>query len=262
MCMLTYYPDGTQPDVTALLNGAEMNADGHGFAIVTRHARNPIVRRYLNPEAAVREFVRLRREFDDGPAMFHSRWGTAGELGLVNVHPFKIDRRTLIAHNGVLPRAMQPLKGDRRCDTRLFAEDMLRGEDLSDTKVRNQIAHMIGKGNKLVILSTRPDYAPSYIVNEDQGHWVGDTWYSNMDFTGWWRKPLIQRQDDDALDGDIELSCLYCGSLDLDHVSDVCNSCDACQDCGSIYWDGCYCYVPHKRVKAWESSADWTGVEM
>lgn len=247
MCMLTFYSDGVQPDSIALRNGAEMNNDGHGFAIVTRDARNPIVRRFMDSEVAIAEFTRLREQFSDGPALFHSRWGTGGEVTTRNAHPFRIDNRTVIAHNGVLPKALQPDKDDWRCDTRMFAEDKLRGEDLSNTKVRNSIAHRIGAGNKLVILSTRPDYAPSYIVNEDAGHWVDDTWYSNLDFTGYWNSGThtvvgsVYAPDNSFFD------CRFCESIDVDFETGVCMTCDLCQDCASDFWKDCVCYIAHRE---------------
>lgn len=257
MCMLTFLSPDAYPDVEALTNGAEMNDDGHGFAIVTKHARNPIVRRYMSSKVAIEEFDRLRAQYPDGPALFHSRWGTGGEVTTRNAHPFRVDRQTVLAHNGVLPRAMQPGKGDWRCDTRLFAEDMLKGEDLSDTKVRNQIAYVIGKSNKLVILSTRLDYKSFYIVNEDQGHWVDGVWYSNLDFTGYWNRriastnPLLQG---DGWEGDkyvmgspVVPECHYCSTDDVDDVTGVCLTCDLCQDCGQDFFRACMCYTAARR---------------
>ncbi|MGH3588983.1 MAG: hypothetical protein ACRDQ0_21965, partial [Pseudonocardia sp.] len=116
--MLTYLPENVQPDPEALSNGASINNDGHGFAIVA--GNRLIIRHGMDPEVVIDHFMRLRAKHRHGPALFHSRWSTAGMVGKSNCHPFRIrgDRRTVLAHNGVFPGIAQPQRGDKRSDTR------------------------------------------------------------------------------------------------------------------------------------------------
>jgi glutamine amidotransferase len=106
MCLLTYLPAGVQPDTDALLTGALVNADGHGFAIVAgRRLDRLIVQRGLDGEAVIDAFIAARLQHPQGPALFHSRLATHGDTTLDNCHPFTLggDTRTVLAHNGVLP---------------------------------------------------------------------------------------------------------------------------------------------------------------
>jgi hypothetical protein len=70
MCLLTFLPAAVMPDTDALLNGAEVNDDGHGFAIVT--GDQILVRHGMAAEPMIEEFDAARRAHPHGPALFHS----------------------------------------------------------------------------------------------------------------------------------------------------------------------------------------------
>ena len=115
MCLLTFLPPDVQPDLSALINGAAVNDDGHGFAVVT-HGRL-LVQHGMHAEAMIAAFAAARRAHPQGPALFHSRLGTHGARTVANCHPFPVggDDRTVIAHNGVLPAAVQPVPPPSPC---------------------------------------------------------------------------------------------------------------------------------------------------
>lgn len=255
MCMLTFYRPGAQPDADALTNGAVFNDDGHGFAIVAD--RKLIIRHGLHFDATLAEFKRLRAEHPDGPALFHSRMGTHGDMSERNCHPFRIggDRRTVIAHNGILPAAVQPSKDDPRCDTRIAAEDRFREVDLADPAAQKTITEWMGRHNKIVILTVNPQYPEhAYILNEAAGIWIGDTWYSNYDFLPDIVAP--DRPDRDNPDGD---ECWLCCSAENVLAEErICLACDICLDCGEQYL-ACQCYTPYRTPD--ESSDDWAAVK-
>ncbi len=154
MCLLTFVPADVMPDTTALLNGATVNDDGHGFAIVADGQL--IVRRGMDAEAMVETFATLRRTHPHGPALFHSRLRTFGKRTVDNCHPFPIggDERTVVAHNGNLPAVVQPAKGDPRSDTRIAAEEFLPA--LGSLRVRRnrlRLERWMTRHNKMVILT-------------------------------------------------------------------------------------------------------------
>jgi glutamine amidotransferase len=186
MCLLSYYPVNTQPVVGELENGAVLNSDGHGWAIV--HESSIIVGKGFNASEVIGEFAAMRAKYPDGPALFHSRMATDGALTLDNVHPFNVDndRRTVLAHNGILPR--RPAKGDKRSDTRLLA-DSLAGMfgTLRKEAVRRKIEEWMGSYNKLVVLTVNPRMpARAFILNEKAGEWTADgIWYSNEGYRGY-----------------------------------------------------------------------------
>lgn len=191
MCLLIHYPAGIKPDVDALWLGALNNPDGHGFAMVTPHGLH--VTRGMDAQYVIDRFLEMRSKFPNGDALFHSRIATAGNVTVWNCHPFRVggshktgDARTVIAHNGILPRKAQPGKGDHRSDTRKFAEDHLpigRFGSIRTHGGRRHIERWLGIGSKLVILTVDPRYKRNtYILNERLGHWHGGAWYSNYSY--------------------------------------------------------------------------------
>lgn len=282
MCMLTFLPPNVQPNTERLQNGALINDDGHGFAILDMATRpghpSLIVRRAMSPFTLIREFAALRKKYPEGPALFHSRWGTSGTKGKGNCHPFHLgqdgsDRLTVVAHNGVLTRDCWPGKGDDRCDTRIFAEDHLPFRNLNKSRGLNRLARWLGR-DKLVILTANPRYREHwYLLNEQEGEWVDGVWYSNSDHSGyygrvsyysdsWWHK-----QDDtpkwwhadSALEGgtpgyvpraslatrDIGAECPICLSIGTTSlVTSVCTACNTCTDCLMDSTEECVCYAP------------------
>lgn len=193
MCLLTFFPAGVEPDIAALYIGAENNPDGHGYAIVDVKRNRIITYRGLDEDRVIQRFIKERIKYPDGPALFHSRIGTAGKMKKQNCHPFYVgdDRRTVIAHNGILPRKAQPKNGEIRSDTRLLAERWLpkgRFGHLRTKRGRRHIARWLGGGNKLVVLTVNPEYrgGNAFIMNEAQGEWHEGVWYSNDSYRFLW----------------------------------------------------------------------------
>lgn len=267
MCMLTFYPSDTQPDVEALFNGTLFNQDGHGFAIATPR-NGMIVRHGLKPDHMIETFAQMRKNYPVGPALFHSRFGTAGVYGKYNCHPFRFggDRLTVVGHNGVLPTSAQPGKKDRRCDTRKAADDIFPYTfgHLNSPENRESLANWLGKSNKLVILTLNPMYdRTSYIINEPSGKWDdtgnGPTWYSNEDYqdyrkigggTNWWDDDLYAGEyKDDRPD-----KCPECGCPDIGKRGD-CYHCGICVECRLDYWETCVCTFTYADQKVAEQAA-------
>lgn len=244
MCMLTFFPEGVQPNPNALTNGAITNDDGHGFAIVA--GKRLIVRKSLNYKSLIAEFTKLRRKHPDGPALFHSRWGTGGRMDEFNCHPFRFggDRRTVVAHNGILPASVQPREGEPRCDTRIAADHVIGKVfgHLSSGDNRASLAKWIGPANKLVILTVNPKYPErAYIINENAGVWDGGIWYSNHDYRDDMSLWVAARHGWKSTPGE----CLICHPEDanVDPETGYCLTCETCTDCLEMF-DDCLCYVP------------------
>jgi hypothetical protein len=182
MCMLSYYPEGIQPDLERLHNGAETNRDGYGWAIAA--GGKLLTGKGLGEDQVIGQFEAARKEHPGGPALFHSRFSTSGNLRDVdNCHPFTVgrDKQTVLAHNGVL---FDMPKGDARSDTRYFAETMIKPEGFTrfdKPSVRRALEKWLGPANKIVVLTVNPRYREhSYIFNEKSGIWTGDgEWHSN-----------------------------------------------------------------------------------
>lgn len=106
MCLLSYFPPGVQPNQFHLECGASCNPHGYGYAIVIPGEDEILIGKGMNSATVIDEFMRMREEYPDGPALFHSRYTTHGEQTVDNCHPFIVngDKRTVLAHNGILPQ--------------------------------------------------------------------------------------------------------------------------------------------------------------
>lgn len=238
MCLLTFVPEGVQPNRDFLQNGTICNDDGHGWAIVCLCGEDAELHTFksLDAQETIDAFIEKRSTCASGPALFHSRFATHGITNTDNCHPFVVngDSRTVVGHNGILPKIYQPNdKYDERSDTRLYADDFLGSfHKFATQDQRDTIGQKITVYNKLVILTIDPTYdSYAYIINEPQGTWDKDCWYSNDGYQGWtnkyWTKPSPKYYQD--------ITCLYCNTLGSVHTpSNYCNWCGTCQDC---YYD-------------------------
>jgi hypothetical protein len=180
MCLLTFIPDGVMPDMEKFRVAAVNNPDGFGFAILgddrilTGHS--------MSFEEAAEQFIDLRSR-NSGPALFHFRWATHGSETIDNCHPFFLgqDGKSVVAHNGILP--VKILKGDDRSDTKVFAEDIMPAIGgivaLDDDEYFKKLSQW-ATGSKLAFLTLNDDAKYNwYLVNEQDGHWADDMWWSN-----------------------------------------------------------------------------------
>ena len=250
MCLLTFLPTGIQPDTSALSNGADVNPDGHGFAIVT--GEKIIVRHSLTAEPLIDAFAVARHDNPDGPALFHSRFSTHGaERDLANCHPFSLggDPRTVLAHNGILPAMVRPTKGDPRSDTRIAAETFLPAfGSLRLRRNRLRLERWMTPANKIVILTVDRRYRDrAYILNEDAGIWDAGIWYANdgyLPYVPRWHSADYWSSDgpsDRAPDWAYGSCCVCHAAVDLTDA--LCPYCGGCPLCGE--WpDDCGCCTP------------------
>lgn len=243
MCILSFYAPFVEPDPESIHNGGLNNPDGHGWAVAVPGHRWVQVGKSMFLEEAIEGFLRYRARHPESHALFHSRYATHGVTDKSNAHPFRVsgDRRTIMAHNGILPRDAHPIGKDKRSDTRKFADSMLRQQwpDLDNKDQRKDLATWIGSYNKLVILTTdtkRYDH-PSYLINASAGHWHRDVWYSNSDYRFEYRSWYTTKA--------VAPECLACTGPDIDE-SGYCMDCDTHQDCG-MGWRACQCYLAEEK---------------
>lgn len=207
MCMLSFYPPGSLVDKDQLAAGARKNRDGYGYAIVSGVGPDHIcVGKSMNAHELIEEFIEMveyaRRENPQAVALFHSRWGTGGTTNEYNCHPFYmgdgeggLDELTVVAHNGVFFSPQRFSKDEPRCDTRIFAEEILPEIPMFDNPdVLPFWEDEIGKGNKVVVLTANPAYRRrAYMLNPTSGQWIADgkvatklvegvCWHSNSDW--------------------------------------------------------------------------------
>jgi glutamine amidotransferase len=190
MCLLTYMPDTVTLSYERARKSAINNPDGFGFAIHTGKAI--LTDHDMDFEKLWDRFDKARK-IQPGPALFHFRIATHGEIDTSNCHPFYIGDSTdsVVAHNGMLPIVVP--QGERRSDTRLFAELVLPHcggvPRLDEDEFFTELSEW-STGSKLVILTTDPEAKhDSYIVNEKAGHWNSGVWWSNHSYEPYIYKP-------------------------------------------------------------------------
>jgi hypothetical protein len=270
MCLLTFVSPGVQPDTAALSIGAAENPDGHGYAVVA--GDRIITGHSLFASRAIDQFADVRAAHPDGPALFHSRYATHGVTDKTNCHPFRVggDSRTVLAHNGVMPKTAQPSKKDTRSDTRIVAETLIPNGmfgSLRSKRGRRRLEKWMGVHNKIVILTVDHRHPERfYILNEEQGIWEGGIWYSNFGYIEWRPKVTLGAWYEDGKEGwksrkYSETTCFTCFTDDsLDPITRICSFCGVCDDCTEIA-QNCSCYVPASldRITIGSAPLGWPG---
>lgn len=179
MCILIYYPSTKMPDPAHLREACINNPDGFGWAVIA--GSQILTGHSMLADEAIDEFLAVRDLHRDGDALFHARITTHGSTSIDNCHPFWVSGRSdmVLAHNGMMP--CQPRPGDRRSDTRIFAEEVLMRDfrRLDREKTIKRLSSWVGY-SKVLILSTNPALKQSaYLINASMGKWVSGVWFSN-----------------------------------------------------------------------------------
>lgn len=252
MCLLLVASPGSTPSKKDLQTSACNNPHGFGYAIIA--GGKLITGKGMSARKVINEFLELRKQYPNGYAMFHARYATHGVKNELNCHPFKVgsDEHTYLAHNGVLDIKIN--NGDKRSDTRVFAEDTLPKlggvTALDDDNVVKMIEKWAG-GNKIAILTLNPDAQfDCYIINEDLGHWDNQgIWWSNNTYkVSSWYTYLVP-DEKEGIEGEIvdkdSDDCPQCGAFPFEDANPYyCEMCYTCYDCMGMYGDSCMCWTP------------------
>jgi glutamine amidotransferase len=220
--------------------------------------------------------------------MWHARYATHGVKNEYNCHPFQVgdDTQTYLAHNGVLDTFIE--KGDKRSDTRVFAEDTLPKlggvSALNDENIYRMVTSW-ASGSKIAILSVNPDAEYQlYLINEKSGTWDDNgVWWSNSsykrttyDYTPSVRQSnsIVGYSDDDATywekqeayynmyatDPTIVDMCPMCDAMiSLDESETTCEFCASCLSCFQLPMD-CDCYDPSNKAhsRGFDFDNEWS----
>jgi predicted glutamine amidotransferase len=248
------------------------NPDGFGYAVHT--GKTIITGRGMNHNDVIDRFLTTREKHMNGWAMFHARITTHGETVKENCHPFRVggSPETILAHNGILSNVKIPA-GDKRSDTRVFADDLLPARlNILDNKKKFKKLEKWASGSKVAVFTTdRRLNKAVYIINEKLGSWDDDgLWWSNSSYkqsyyitptygrTGSWVPSYDIAKGDGkyVLDGQdltefVEdgLACSYCGHFfeETDYYHGYCQTCWVCMECQD-FEESCMCYTPAYKM--------------
>jgi predicted glutamine amidotransferase len=160
-------------------NASYSNPDGAGIAYF--NGRKTVILK--SPRWRGEQIEREMEKLKDAPAIVHFRFATHGRVNYDNAHPFALSKGYAAAHNGVICTKHLGKPKHDESDTRQFLRVRVNrvltmagciGElDLLEW------GEEIGTGNKLAIMSNRGDVS---LVNDAQGHWFEDCWFSNYSY--------------------------------------------------------------------------------
>lgn len=173
------------------------NPDGAGIVIVGSDG-DVQVRRCASFSAFLQEY---RKADPDLLRMLHLRYGTSGEYGLRNIHPFRIGTEGdagWMAHNGTMPESFHSDPAD--CDTAGVASALraVPASIIVSSGFRPAMDAMAGSG-KLVIIT---DAGTLHIIGEDRGMRSGSRWYSSPPpIPGRIRRWMEQVREDEGSSG-------------------------------------------------------------
>lgn len=149
------------------------NKDGCGFAYCEN--KTVYIKKFMNFDRFLEEYKKVEGKSN---MLIHFRIATHGGVNVDNCHPFILNDRMALIHNGIIAGY-----GDKtnKSDTRDFIDKVIG--NISHRMWRNPsfrelVGNAIGYG-KFCILDTDDNY---YIINEHKGEWVDGVWYSNTSY--------------------------------------------------------------------------------
>lgn len=188
MCVIALVPAGeelTNEQATAMF---KTNNDGAGFGWLDRHNQMR-TKTFMDFGDFWNAYKGTVQGYRDREFLVHFRIGTHGARSIENVHPFRVDHNTIMAHNGII-RCVQDYK-DGRSDTRVFVEEtlpLLPDLWLDSPQLRWLVEDAIG-ASRLVFLTNDPRLSQTtYILNEKAGSRLENgIWVSNKNWE--WELP-------------------------------------------------------------------------
>lgn len=157
------------------------NPHGAGYAYVNPDGR-VIVRKFMTFEAFYNEFAIVDAAFgEDSNMLIHFRITSRGATRIDNCHPFQINDKMAMIHNGTIS-SMPYDKEHQHSDTYMFNELILKKlpEGWEDNEgIHYLIEDILGRGSKVAVLHAEKGFT---IYNEELGMWDNGIWYSNSGF--------------------------------------------------------------------------------
>ena len=173
MCIAILKPKNKIISKDLLKTCSENNKDGCGFAYCDKGTF--FINKYMDFEEFYKEYKEVENKSN---MLIHFRIATHGKVEVSNCHPFKLNSRMALIHNGIIPG--YGIK-ESKPDTVDFIEKVIGNISYkmwSNPSFRTLVGDAIGY-SKLAILDKSGKY---FIINEDKGEWIDGVWFSNNSY--------------------------------------------------------------------------------
>lgn len=241
MCIAILKPYDKTISESTLRQCATRNPDGCGFAYC--EGGKIYIKKFMDFERFLSSYKEVENKSN---MLIHFRIATHGKVEVDNCHPFKLNSRMALIHNGIISGY-----GDRNSlsDTRDFIDRVIGKISYKMWKnpsFRQLVKDAIGY-SKLAILDISGDY---YIVNEESGIWDNGIWYSNSSYKPYTpikkaepiktSTEIIQKENTPSSTPAVvdEVNILYkCGTCNKEFKTSQWEELDDCKCpyCGSFY---------------------------
>jgi len=179
MCLIIAKPKGYAVPDEWMENAWEHNDDSLGMSyfddsgICRTH-------KWVNPSRGrLRKAIKLLSGLTDRPVLIHFRYSTHGKTDEANCHPFPLNGRAVIAHNGIIPGFV--CKRGVESDTAMYVRRVLRPlvTEFGVDAILNNLDSLTKKdigASKLCALDCSGQF---HFANENDGAWKDGMWVSN-----------------------------------------------------------------------------------
>ena len=176
MCLAIVKPAKVSIPEQLLKEGWLHNPDGAGFCYVAKK-KVVAVKGLMTYKEFLDAYTKAVAKYPASPFLVHFRIRSQGDKSPENTHPFPIKGGMLI-HNGTIDGTKSKW-GEGPSDTFYFAETFGDKMEYAFIKEHKKDWEDALNYNKVAILY---DDAQYLILNEKQGEWLNDVWYSNMSY--------------------------------------------------------------------------------
>jgi predicted glutamine amidotransferase len=125
-----------------------------------------------------RNYLEVLDEAKNGTVILHFRIATQGVKGYDNLHPFINQKANLgFVHNGIISQFVN--HKSPKSDTAIFNDRIVSFLDetfIDDNQRQYTMAEFVRSYNKLIFMN---NFGDTCIINEKEGIWEGNNWYSN-----------------------------------------------------------------------------------
>lgn len=176
MCIIIAQPNNVTLAQQLLLRCWLSNSHGGGIAYVDG-GQVKIFKELYNFDKYYEGYLNIREQYPKSKLVLHMRIKTHGDISLDNCHPFVVNDRLAVAHNGTISAIKAEYNG-KESDTAKFTREILQQLPTgfqNNPGCQRLIQEFIGH-SKLAFLSSRNEIT---IINPHLGEKEGDVWYSN-----------------------------------------------------------------------------------